>query len=107
MGDKDCNGWSDPGGKGFMVRSQSYNENSLKVCLKISCLNLFFMLLKLDLLIRFEVCGMDNFSTESLLGGTQISVGEPLMKLLAVDWLKSDQRIDHIALQSSCCVQVS
>jgi hypothetical protein len=46
-------------------------------------------------------------STETLVGGTQISGGEPLMKLLAVDWLKSDQRIDHIALQSSCCVQVS
>ncbi|KAG0630717.1 hypothetical protein M758_1G199400 [Ceratodon purpureus] len=64
ISDQDCNGWSDPGGKGFMVRSQTYNENSLK-----------------------------------------ISGGEPLLKLLAVDWLKSDQRIDHIALQSSSCVQ--
>jgi len=39
--------------------------------------------------------------------GDQISGGEPLLKLLAVDWLKSDIRIDNIALQSSCCVQVS
>lgn len=35
----------------------------------------------------------------------QTAGGEPLLKLLAVDWLKSDQRIDHIALQPSCCVQ--
>jgi hypothetical protein len=62
--DNDCNGWSDPGGKGFMVRSRTYNTDSLKT-----------------------------------------SGGEPLLKLLAVDWLKSDQKIDHIALQPSCCVQ--
>lgn len=35
----------------------------------------------------------------------QTSGGEPLLKLLAVDWLKSDQKIDHISLQPSCCVQ--
>lgn len=28
----DSNGWSDPGGKGFMVRSRTYNDDSLKVC---------------------------------------------------------------------------
>lgn len=28
----DSNGWSDPGGKGFMVRSCTYNDDSLKVC---------------------------------------------------------------------------
>ena len=28
------------------------------------------------------------------------------MKLLAVDWLKSEERIDHIAKHSSSCVQV-
>jgi hypothetical protein len=64
INDDDCNGWSDPGGKGFMVRSRTYNVDSLK-----------------------------------------ISGGEPLLKLLAVDWLKSDRRMDHIALQPSCCVQ--
>lgn len=64
VSDDDFYGWSQPGGKGFMVRSKTYNEDSLK-----------------------------------------ISGGEPLLKLLAVDWLKSDLRIDHIALQSSCCVQ--
>jgi hypothetical protein len=42
-----------------------------------------------------------------LVNGDQTSGGEPLLKLLAVDWLKSDQRIDHIATQPSCCVQVS
>lgn len=25
-------GWSDPGGKGFMVRSVTYNNDGLKVC---------------------------------------------------------------------------
>lgn len=30
--DKDSNGWSDPGGKGFMVRSRTYDQDSLKVC---------------------------------------------------------------------------
>lgn len=30
--DQDCNGWSDPGGKGFMIRSKTYDENRLKVC---------------------------------------------------------------------------
>ena len=39
--------------------------------------------------------------------GDQTCGGEPLLKLLAVDWLKSDQRMDHIAMQPSCCVQVS
>jgi len=60
----DSNGWSDPGGKGFMVRSRTYNDDSLK-----------------------------------------ISGGDPLLKLLAVDWLKSEERIDHIAKHSSSCVQ--
>ncbi|KAG0591106.1 hypothetical protein KC19_1G150000 [Ceratodon purpureus] len=32
LSDQDCNGWSDPGGKGFMVRSRTYNVDSLKVC---------------------------------------------------------------------------
>lgn len=32
ISDQDCNGWSDPGGKGFMVRSRTYNVDSLKVC---------------------------------------------------------------------------
>ncbi|XP_024391660.1 protein ENHANCED DISEASE RESISTANCE 2 [Physcomitrium patens] len=64
VNDQECSGWSDPGGKGFMVRGVTYNDDNLK-----------------------------------------ISGGEPLLNLLAVDWLKSDHRIDHIALQSSCCVQ--
>ena len=38
--------------------------------------------------------------------GCQIPGGDPLIKLLAVDWLKSEKRIDHIAKQSNCCVQV-
>ncbi|XP_024370867.1 protein ENHANCED DISEASE RESISTANCE 2 isoform X4 [Physcomitrium patens] len=62
--DEDCDGWSSPGDGGFMVRSETYNENNLK-----------------------------------------ISGGDPLLKLVAVDWLKSDQKIDQIALHSSCCVQ--
>lgn len=33
VSDEDFNGWSQPGGKGFMVRSQTYNEDSLKVCI--------------------------------------------------------------------------
>jgi hypothetical protein len=32
VNDKDSNGWSDPGGKGFMVRSRTYDQDSLKVC---------------------------------------------------------------------------
>ncbi len=39
--DQDCNGWSDPGGKGFMVRSQTYNENSLKVCITLFVFSLY------------------------------------------------------------------
>jgi hypothetical protein len=62
--DKDSNGWSDPGGKGFMVRSRTYDQDSLK-----------------------------------------ISGGEPLLKLVAVDWFKSEQKIGHIAKQPDCCVQ--
>ncbi|CAK9882974.1 unnamed protein product [Sphagnum jensenii] len=62
--DKDSNGWSDPGGKGFMVRSRTYDQDSLK-----------------------------------------ISGGEPLLKLVAVDWFKSEQKIGHLAKQPDCCVQ--
>uniref|UniRef100_A0A7I4E3M8 START domain-containing protein n=1 Tax=Physcomitrium patens TaxID=3218 RepID=A0A7I4E3M8_PHYPA len=57
-------GWSDPGGKGFMVRSVTYNNDGLKT-----------------------------------------TGGDPLLKLLAVDWLKSDKRIDNVAKRPSCCVQ--
>lgn len=32
VGPKDAHGWSDPGGKGFMVRSRTYNDDGLKVC---------------------------------------------------------------------------
>jgi len=64
VGPNDPHGWSDPGGKGFMVRSRTYNNDSLK-----------------------------------------ITGGDPLLKLFAVDWLKSENRIDHIARQPYCCVQ--
>lgn len=33
VGPNDPHGWSDPGGKGFMVRSHTYNDDSLKVCI--------------------------------------------------------------------------
>lgn len=32
-GPNDPHGWSDPGAKGFMVRSRTYNDDSLKVCI--------------------------------------------------------------------------
>ncbi|CAM6011988.1 unnamed protein product [Sphagnum balticum] len=60
----ESNGWSDPGGKGFMVRSCTYDQDSLK-----------------------------------------ISGGEPLLKLMAVDWFKAEHKIDHVARQPGCCVQ--
>jgi hypothetical protein len=62
----ESNGWSDPGGKGFMVRSCTYEQDSLK-----------------------------------------ISGGEPLLKLMAVDWFKAEHKIDHVARQPGCCVQVT
>lgn len=35
LSDQDCNGWSDPGGKGFMVRSRTYNVDNLKVSITL------------------------------------------------------------------------
>ncbi|XP_019057725.1 PREDICTED: uncharacterized protein LOC104809858 isoform X2 [Tarenaya hassleriana] len=32
--------------------------------------------------------------------------GEPLLKLIAVDWLNVDKAVDHIALHPNCLVQV-
>lgn len=37
VSDDDFYGWSQPGGKGFMVRSKTYNEDSLKVCITPLC----------------------------------------------------------------------
>lgn len=31
VNDQECSGWSDPGGKGFMVRGVTYNDDNLKV----------------------------------------------------------------------------
>jgi hypothetical protein len=46
----ESNGWSDPSGKGFMVRSCTYDQDSLKVsacsCLWFSCV--FTLLLVID-----------------------------------------------------------
>ncbi|KAG0553541.1 hypothetical protein KC19_12G018800 [Ceratodon purpureus] len=64
VGPNDPHGWSDPGGKGFIVRSRLYNDDGLK-----------------------------------------IPGGEPLLQLLAVDWLKSEKRIDHVAKLPNSCVQ--
>ncbi|KAG0595475.1 hypothetical protein M758_UG169300 [Ceratodon purpureus] len=64
VGPNDPHGWSDPGGKGFIVRSRTYNDDGLK-----------------------------------------IPGGEPLLQLLAVDWLKSEKRIDHVAKLPNSCVQ--
>lgn len=136
VSDEDFNGWSQPGGKGFMVRSQTYNEDSLKVCITSlyplfifsSSPEKFFVLLNQPLehtswtyiLMYYfistwglRICPHITLSlpvqnsAEKLVDGDQVSGGEPLLKLLALDWLKSDLRIDHIALQSTCCVQVS
>jgi hypothetical protein len=38
---------------------------------------------------------------------TKSEGGKPLLKFLAVDWFKSDQRIDHVARQPGCCMQVT
>ncbi|XP_057550689.1 protein ENHANCED DISEASE RESISTANCE 2 [Amaranthus tricolor] len=35
----------------------------------------------------------------------KVRAGDPLLKLLAVDWLKADQSIDKVALRPSCVVQ--
>ncbi|CAO2822540.1 unnamed protein product [Amaranthus hypochondriacus] len=35
----------------------------------------------------------------------KVRAGDPLLKLLAVDWLKADQSIDKVALRPSCIVQ--
>lgn len=32
--------------------------------------------------------------------------GDPLLKLIAVDWLKADKTIDRVALHPRCIVQV-
>ncbi|XP_074281233.1 protein ENHANCED DISEASE RESISTANCE 2-like isoform X1 [Silene latifolia] len=37
--------------------------------------------------------------------GAKVRSGDPLLKLIAVDWLKADQSIDKIALRPSCVVQ--
>lgn len=36
----------------------------------------------------------------------KVRAGDPLLKLIAVDWLKADQSIDKVALRPSCVVQV-
>lgn len=36
----------------------------------------------------------------------QVTGGEPLLKLLAVDWFTVDKSIDKIALHPKCLVQV-
>lgn len=36
---------------------------------------------------------------------TKVRGGDPLLKLLAVDWLKAEQSIDKVALRPSCIVQ--
>ncbi|KAH9608079.1 hypothetical protein KSS87_016520 [Heliosperma pusillum] len=40
-----------------------------------------------------------------LADGAKVRSGDPLLKLIAVDWLKADQSIDKIALRPSCIVQ--
>ncbi|KMT03585.1 hypothetical protein BVRB_8g192590 isoform B [Beta vulgaris subsp. vulgaris] len=35
----------------------------------------------------------------------KVRAGDPLLKLIAVDWLKADQSIDKVALRPSCVVQ--
>ncbi|KAH9615469.1 hypothetical protein KSS87_008283 [Heliosperma pusillum] len=40
-----------------------------------------------------------------LADGAKVRSGDPLLKLIAVDWLKADQSIDKIALRPSCVVQ--
>lgn len=36
----------------------------------------------------------------------QTAAGEPLMQLVAVDWLKDIKRIDHVAKRKGCVAQV-
>lgn len=37
----------------------------------------------------------------------QVMGGEPLLKLLAVDWFKVDSAMDKVALHPKCLVQVN
>lgn len=39
-------------------------------------------------------------------GGCQTPAGEPLMQLVAVDWFKDSNRIDHVARRKDCVAQV-
>lgn len=36
----------------------------------------------------------------------QVKGGDPLLKLVAVDWLKAENALDKVALRTSCMVQV-
>lgn len=58
----DC--WSDPGGRGFMVRGRTYIHDCIKV-----------------------------------------PGGDPLLKLIGVDWLKHETRIDLVARHPRCLVK--
>lgn len=64
VGNTNSNCWTDPGGKGFMVRGKTYSSDGLKV-----------------------------------------PGGDPLLKLLAVDWLTSEKRIDSVATNPKYLVQ--
>lgn len=37
----------------------------------------------------------------------QVMGGDPLLKLIAVDWFKVDKAADRVALHSKCLVQVN
>lgn len=60
----DSNCWTDPGGKGFMVRGKTYVRDNLKV-----------------------------------------PGGDPLLKLLAVDWFTSPKKINRVATNPNCLIQ--
>ncbi|KAG6548451.1 hypothetical protein Mapa_009938 [Marchantia paleacea] len=62
--DKDSDCWSEPGGKGFMVRGRTYNDDSLKV-----------------------------------------PGADPLLKLMAVDWITSEEKVDFVAKNPKSIVQ--
>ncbi|KAB5552827.1 hypothetical protein DKX38_010138 [Salix brachista] len=75
--ENDSNCWTSPSGTGFMIRGKTYLKDSSK-CFVLHVL---------------------HSNSNEVMGG------DPLLKLIAVDWFKVDKAIDGISLHPRCLVQ--
>ncbi|PPR94290.1 hypothetical protein GOBAR_AA26381 [Gossypium barbadense] len=88
--DADTNCWTSPGGAGFMIRGQTYLKNSAK----------FILILLAIGVMQFHLPNLARLRpSHSIMGGN------PLLKLIAVDWFKVDKATDKIALHPKSLAQ--